>query len=120
MEDVSIGTGFEAETMMVASLQELLVEGGLMVPPVAVLTGVTEADPEEKKLSVMGGEAGFQLAEYRTSRKPSLLSSSEESLSDEANAGKRTKRFRVNTPITPPHQSMNQFSNRLKSDQILR
>ena len=114
-----MGTGCAAETMMVASLEELSKEGGRVLLSTTVLAEVV-VDPEEKKLSVTGGETGSQFAEKGISRNPSLSSSSEESLSGEADAGNQTKRFHVNAPITPPRRSINQFSNLLKSNQILK
>ena len=55
-------TGCAAETMMVASLEELFRERDWMLLLTTVLAEVV-ADPEEKKVSVTGGETGFQLAE---------------------------------------------------------
>ena len=114
-----MGIGWAEDTMMVASLEELSKEGGRLLPLV-VTPAETEVDPEEKKLSVTGGETGLQPVEKGTLRNPSSSSLSEESLSGEADAGRRTKRFRVNAPITPPRRSMNQFSNLLRSNQILK
>ena len=88
--DVSMGTGCAAETMMVASLEELSKEGGRVLLSTTVLAEAV-VDPEEKKLSVTGGETGFQLAEKGISRNPSSPLSSKESLSGEANAGNQTK-----------------------------
>ena len=103
---------------MVASLEELSKEGGRVLP-LAVAPAEVEVDPEEKKLLVTGGETGFQLVEKGISRNPSS-SSSEESLSGEAEAGNQTNLFRVKAPITPPRRSINQFSNLLRSNQILK
>ena len=72
--------------MMVASLEELSREGGRLLPLV-VAPAETEVDPEVKKLSVTRGETGLHPAEKGTSRNPSS-SSSEESLSGEADAGR--------------------------------
>ena len=56
--------------MMVVSLEELSEEGGRVLP-LAVAPAEVEVDPGEKKLSVTGGETGFQLVEKGMSRKPS-------------------------------------------------
>ena len=81
-----MGTGWAEDTMIVASLEELSKEGGRL-PPLVVASAETEVDPEGKKLSVTGGETGLHPVEKGTSRNPSS-SSSEESLSEEADAGR--------------------------------
>ena len=67
-----MGTGWAEDTMMVASLEELSKEGGRLLPLV-VAPAETEVDPEEKKLSVTGGETGLHPVEKGDVTKPIVV-----------------------------------------------
>ena len=114
-----MASGPEDPTMIVELLEELPLDGGLAVTTNGpVDAALVDTDPWEALASLVGGVLTFQFGRFRCLRKLSS-SLSDELLSGDAEAGRRSKQLWVNILTKMPLRSMNQFSKRLKSNQII-